>query len=96
MTGISSDHLERLLFLTESKVNLSILNLAKSYRAILDGDMNDMELSLSVIDKSILPNSFHIFYDSLSLFVGNEGAIHGTIAVILPLSGSDKKKVKHI
>ncbi|MEL0338106.1 MAG: hypothetical protein VXA50_07065 [bacterium] len=92
MTGISSDHLERLLFLTESKVNLSILNLAKSYRAILDGDMNDMELSLSVIDKSILPNSFHIFYDSLSLFVGNEGAIHGTIAVILPLSGSDKKK----
>ena len=32
--------------------------------------MNDMELSLSVIDKSILPNSFHIFYDSLSLFVG--------------------------
>ena len=92
MTGISSDHLERLLFLTESKVNFSILNLAKSYRAILDGDMNDMELSLSVIDKSILPNSFHIFYDSLSLFVGNEGAIHGTIAVILPLSGSDKKK----
>ena len=92
MTGISSDHLERLLFLTESKVNLSILNLAKSYRAILDGDMNDMELSLSVIDKSILPNSFHIFYDSLSLFVGSEGAIHGTIAVILPLSGSDKKK----
>ena len=28
---------------------------------ILDGDMNDMELSLSGIDKSILPNSFHIF-----------------------------------
>ena len=92
LTGINSDHLERLLFLTESKVNLSILNLAKSYRAILDGDMNDMELSLSVIDKNMLPNSLHTFYESLSLFVGNEGAIHGTIAVILPLSGSDKKK----
>ena len=85
-TGISSDHLERLLFLTESKVNLSILNLAKSYRAILDGDMNDMELSLSVIDKNVLPNFFHTFYESLSLFIGNEGTIHGTIAVILPLS----------
>ncbi len=92
LTGISSDHLERLLFLNESKVNMSILNLAKSYRAILDGDMNDMELSLSVIDKNVLPKSYHIFYESLSLFIGNEGAIHGTIAVILPLSGSDKKK----
>ena len=92
MTGISSDHLERLLFLNESKVDLSILNLAKSYRALLDGDMNDMELSLSVIDKNILPRSFHVFYESLSLFIGNEGAVHGTIAVILPLSGIDKKK----
>ena len=84
MTGISSDHLERLLFLTESKVNLSILNLLKSYCAILDGDMNDMELSLSVIDKKyhqILFTYFMIVF----LFVGNEGAIHGTIAVILPL-----------
>ncbi len=92
LIGISSDHLERLLFLAESKVNLSILNLAKSYRAFLSGNMNDMELSLSVIDKNILPESFHPFYESLSLFIGDEGAIHGTIAVILPLSGSDKKK----
>ena len=92
LTGISSEHLERLLFLTESEVNMSILNLAKSYRAILDGDMNDMELSLSVIDKNILPKSFHKFYESLSKFVGNEDTIHGTIAVILPLSGSNKKK----
>ncbi len=92
LTGISSDHLERLVFLNESNINLSILNLAKSYRAILDGDMNDMELSLSVIDKDILPNFFHIIYDSLSLLIGNEGTTHGTIAVILPLTGSDKKK----
>ena len=92
LTGISSDHLERLLFLNESKINLAILNLAKSYRAILDGDMNDMELSLSVIDKNILPKSFHTFYESLSLLIGDEGTIHGTIAVILPLTGSDRKK----
>ncbi len=92
MMGISSDYIERLLFLNESEVNRSILNLAKSYRANLDGDMNNMELSLSVIDKNILPKSFHVFYESLSLFVGNEGTIHGTIAVILPLSGNDKKK----
>ena len=92
MTGINSDYLERLLFLNDSKVNLSILNLAKSYRAILDGDMNDMELSLSVIEKNILPKSFHDFYESLSLFIGNEDTIQSTVAVILPLSGTDKKK----
>ncbi len=92
MTGISSDNLERLLFLNESKVGMSILNLAKSYRSILDGDMNDMELSLSVIDKNTLPESYHLFYESLSLYIGNENTIHGTIAVILPLSGIDKKK----
>ena len=92
MTGINSDDLERLLFLNEDIVSMSILNLAKSYRAILDGNMNDMELSLSVIDKNTLPKTYHHIYENLSLFIGKENTIHGSIAVILPLSGNDKKK----
>ena len=90
--GINSDYLERLLFLSEDQVNISILNLANSYRSFLDGDTNDMELSLSVINKNILPKTYHSFYESLSFYIGDESTIHGTIAVILPLSGSDKKK----
>ncbi len=94
MTGISSNKLERLLFHNENIIVKSILNLAISYRSLLDGKMNDMELSLSVIDKNILPQYFHSFYESLSYFVGKESNIHGTIAVILPLSGEEEKKGK--
>ncbi|MFL3013431.1 MAG: hypothetical protein ACJZ19_02550 [Candidatus Neomarinimicrobiota bacterium] len=94
MTGISSNKLERLLFYNENIIVESILNLAISYISLLDGKMNDMELSLSVIDKDILPHYFHSFYESLSLFVGKESNLHGTIAVILPLSGEEEKKGK--
>ena len=90
MTGISANKLERLLFYNENIITKSILNLAISYRYLLDGNMNDMELSLSVIDINILPPYYHNFYENLSLFIGKESTQHGKIAVVLPLS------VKHI
>ena len=53
MIGINSDKIERLLFSNEKRINRSILNLARSYHSLLDGDMNGMELSLSVIEEDI-------------------------------------------
>tara|TARA_A100001011_G_scaffold106710_1_gene113051 strand:+ start:695 stop:2545 length:1851 start_codon:yes stop_codon:yes gene_type:complete len=94
MNGISPNKLEKLLFYNEDDVIKNILNLAISYRSILDGRMNDMELSLSVIDIDILPSYYHNFYESLSRFIGKESTLHGTIAVILPLSGEEEKKGK--
>ena len=93
-TGIGSNKLESLLFYNENIITKSILNLAISYRSLLDGNMNDMELSLSVTDKDILPSYFHNFYESLTRFIGKESTLHGTIAVILPLSGDEEEKGK--
>ena len=42
MVGINSDKIERLLFSSEKRINRSILNLARSYRSLLDGDINVM------------------------------------------------------
>ena len=94
MSGISPNKLERLLFYNENDIIKSILNLAISYRSLLDGRMNDMELSLSVIDIDFLPSYFHNFYESLSRFIGKESSLHGTVAVILPLSGKEEIKGK--
>jgi len=90
--GINSDNIEQLLFLSENNVSKSILNLARSYRSLLDGNVNDMELSLSVIDATLLPRNYLNLYEGLSLFLGTENTVHGTIAVILPLSGEEKEK----
>ena len=90
--GINSDNIEQLLFLSENNVSKSILNLARSYRSLLDGNINDMELSLSVIDATLLPRNYLNLYEGLSRFLGTENTVHGTIAVILPLSGKEKEK----
>tara|TARA_B110000881_G_scaffold112560_1_gene98889 strand:+ start:8 stop:1876 length:1869 start_codon:yes stop_codon:yes gene_type:complete len=90
--GVNSSKIEQLLFLSENKVSRSILNLARSYRSLLDGNINDMDLSLSVINSKLLPPYYFDFYESLSLFLGVEVTAHGTIAVILPLSGKEREK----
>ena len=92
MIGISSDKIERLLFSSEKRINRSILNLARSYRSLLDGDMNGMELSLSVIEEDIIPAQYKNLYMGLNLFIGQKNSRHGTVAIILPLSGQDKIK----
>ena len=90
--GINSDKIEQLLFLSEDNVSKSILNLARSYRSLLDGNINDMELSLSAINATLLPRYYFNLYEGLSRFLGTENTVHGTIAVILPLSGKEKEK----
>ena len=92
MIGINSDKIERLLFSSEKRINRSILNLARSYRSLLDGDMNGMELSLSVIEEDIIPAQYKNLYMGLNLFIGQKNSRHGTVAIILPLSGQDKIK----
>jgi len=92
--GIGSNKIESLLFSTDNPTTRSILNLARSYRSLLDGDINDMELSLSVIDENILPDIYRFLYNRLSFFIGTESGAHGFVAVILPLSGHDQKKGK--
>ena len=92
--GIGSNKIESLLFSTDNPTTRSILNLARSYRSLLDGDINDMELSLSVIDENILPDIYNFLYNRLSFFIGTESGAHGFVAVILPLSGHDQKKGK--
>ncbi|MBH90918.1 MAG: hypothetical protein CMG67_02235 [Candidatus Marinimicrobia bacterium] len=94
MIGINSDKIERLLFSSEKRINRSILNLARSYRSFLDGDMNGMELSLSVIDEDIIPAQYKNLYMGLNRFIGSKNSRHGTVAIILPLSGKDKIKGK--
>jgi len=92
MIGVKSNKIEQLLFSNENTINRSILNLARSYRSLLDGNMNDMELSLSVINPEILPDLYKNLFNGLNRFIGAENNSHGTVAVILPLSGGDKLK----
>ncbi|OUW78270.1 MAG: hypothetical protein CBD77_04585 [bacterium TMED217] len=92
MIGVNSSKIEQLLFSSENIINRSILNLARSYRSLLDGNMNDMELSLSVIESDILPLQYEKLFNGLNRFVGDENNIHGVVAVILPLSGKDRFK----
>ena len=92
IVGIKSSKIEELLFLSENTINRSILNLARSYRSLLDGNMNDMELSLSVINAETLPNQYKNLFNGLNRFIGTEDISHGNVAVILPLSGNDKIK----
>ena len=92
MIGVKSSKIEQLLFSNENNINRSILNLARSYRSLLDGNMNDMELSLSVIDSETLPNIYKSLFNGLTRFIGAENNNHGTVAVILPLSGNNKLK----
>ena len=92
MIGINSDKIERLLFSSEKRINRSILNLARSYRSLLDGDINGMELSLSVIQEDIIPTQYKNLYMGLNRFIGEKNSRHGTVAIILPLSGQDKIK----
>ena len=92
MVGVKSSKIEQLLFSSENIINRSILNLARSYRSLLDGKMNDMELSLSVIDSEILPGIYKNLFNGLDRFIGVENSTHSTVAVILPLSGVDKLK----
>ena len=92
MVGVKSSKIEQLLFSSENIINRSILNLARSYRSLLDGKMNDMELSLSVIDAEILPDIYKSLFNGLDRFIGVENSDHSTVAVILPLSGIDKLK----
>ena len=92
MIGINSNKIERLLFSSEKRINRSILNLARSYRSLLDGDMNGMELSLSVIEEDIIPTQYKNLYNGLNRFIGSKNSRHGTVAIILPLSGQDKIK----
>ena len=90
--GVKSSKIEKLLFSSEDIINRSILNLARSYRSLLDGNMNDMELSLSVIKSEVLPLEYENLFNGLNRFVGAENNIHSMVAVILPLSGKDKLK----
>ena len=92
MIGINADKIERLLFSNENRINRSIINLAKSYKALLDGDMNEMELSLSVTEEDIIPFQYKNLYADLNRFIGGKNNRHGTVAIILPLSGQDKIK----
>ena len=92
MIGINSDKIESLLFSSEERIDRMILNLARSYRSFLDGDMNGMELSLSVIDENIIPSQYKNLYMGLNRFIGSKNSRHGTVAIILPLSGKDKIK----
>ncbi len=90
--GVRSSKIEQLLFSSENSITRSILNLARSYRSLLDGNMNDMELSLSVIESDLLPLQYGNLFNGLNRFIGAENNIHSVVAVILPLSGKDKLK----
>ena len=92
MMGVNSGKIEQLLFSSENIISRSILNLARSYRSLLDGNMNDMELSLSVIKADLLPLQYEKLFNGLNHFIGAENNTHGVVAVILPLSGKDRLK----
>ena len=88
--GLRSDQIEQILFNETNDMNRAILNLARGYRSMLDGDNYEARISIDVIGRSILPIQYQDMFNALNLYKEVKGSFQATVALILPLTGRDK------
>ena len=90
--GVKEESLEGLLFKEKNQFNRSIINLSRAYRAWISGNDYDLEFIITEIDTSYLPAHFSGLFGSLKRIISEQNKKPITIAVLLPLSGSEKNK----
>ena len=90
--GVKEESLEGLLFKEKNQFNRAIINLSRAYRAWMSGNDYDLEFIINDIDTFYLPGHFSSLFDSLKRIINEQNKKPMTIAVLLPLSGSDKNQ----
>ena len=90
--GLNENQIENFLLREDNNTNRSIINLARSYIAWLNGDYYNLKSALEAIDLTNLQIPYHMAYENLKKIINNYFVKPLTIAVILPLSGSEKEK----
>ena len=88
--GLKSEHIERILFNESNDINRAILNLARGYRSLLDGDTYETRLSIDVIASNMLPIQYQPMLNALSLFTQDKGFFQANVALVLPLTGREQ------
>ena len=90
--GVKEESLEGLLFKEKNQFNRAIINLSRAYRAWMSGNDYDLEFIINDIDTSYLPGHFLSLFGSLKRIINEQNRKPMTIAVLLPLSGSEKNQ----
>ena len=91
--GLNENQLENILIREKNISNKSIINLSRAYQAWLNGDLYSLKNALDGINNSYLGRSYSHVYQRLKEIKKNTSLTPIiTIAVILPLSGSEKQK----
>ena len=89
---IDPHRLEGLLFQEQDKPNRAILNLTRAYAAWKNGNRYDLELVLRGRMSREFPQAFQAFFESLSQAVNRKFFNQSTIAIVLPITGTDAGK----
>ena len=89
---IDPHRLEGLLFQEQDGSNRAILNLARAYASWKNGNRYDLELILGGRTNSEFPRGFQAFFQSLSQAINRKFFNQSTIAVVLPITGSNSGK----
>ena len=79
-------------FSRKNQFNRAIINLSRAYRAWISGNDYDLEFIINEIDTFYLPGHFSSLFGSLKRIINEQNKKPVTIAVLLPLSGSEKNK----
>ena len=90
-SGVKEETLEGLLFREKNQSNRAIINLSRAYRAWMNGNDYDLEFIVNEIDTYFLPGYLSSLFGSLKNLVEDEINQPITVAVLLPLSGSNKE-----
>ena len=90
--GLKEDRIEGLLFRERNLFNREIINLARAYQSWKNGDSYDLEITLKSIDTFYLPGYFASIFGALVEEKNSNLDQSVTIAILLPLSGTEKSK----
>ena len=88
--GLKNRRVEELLFSENNDDNRLIINLARAYQSILEGDKKEATLSINLLKFSLLHKNYNDFFDSIELALPKINKKQINVALILPLSGEDK------
>ena len=90
--GLDETTVESLLFRERDSFNREIINLAKAYKAYTNGDTYELENVIDQINTFKLPGYFSGLYGKLKKVNEDNFKKPVTIAVMLPLTGTNKDK----
>ena len=87
--GLGNRKVEELLFSENNDENRLIINLARGYQSILNGDKKEAILSINLLESSFLHENYNNFFDLIKTAIPKINNKQINIALVLPLSGKN-------